>query len=89
MIYGGFYDNALQSSGVLVNIGKKRVVEKFDADFGFDCDFGRHCITEHGAIVAVVQDQAQGKKGSYKLVEISTTDFKVTVLHDLGEKHPV
>lgn len=57
MIYGGFYDNALQSSGVLVNTGKKKVVEKFDADFGFDCDFGRYCITEHGTIVAVVEDQ--------------------------------
>ena len=79
LIYGGYDDSRLRSDGFLFDTESKQVVRRIDAlNFRFDCARNRHCITQYGAVVAIVYDC-----GSDKMVEISTTDFSITVLKAL------
>ena len=82
LIYGGYSCPGVQlySDGVLVDTESKQVVRRLDAeDFTFCCARNRPCITEYGAVLAIVMSD----RGN-KMVEISTIDYSITVLKDLG-----
>ena len=78
MIYGGFGSGWL-SDGALVDTNQKKVVQRLSAgDFKFDCFSNYFITTEYGAVVAIAN-----ANNSFKLIEISTTDFSVRVMQDL------
>ena len=75
MIYGG----SCLSDGVLVSTDTKEVVRELNSnELKFDCKTNHCCITEYGAVVAIVE-----YKSGYEMIEISTTDFSIEVLKEL------
>ena len=77
MIFGGFNAGFL-SDGVLVDTEKKKVLLKINAgDFSFNCDFNRCCMTEYGAIIALIHSES-----SQKMIEVRTADQNIAVLED-------
>ena len=80
MIYGGYCISDHLSDGVLIDSDTKQVVRNLNSgDFKFACSRNRHCVTENGAVIAVVLNFNR-----YKLIEVSLADFSITVMKDFG-----
>lgn len=78
IIFGGFDGEQYHSDGVLFDSSTKKETQHLNAgDIKFRCERNRYCITEYGALIAAVANSS----GS-KLIEVSTTDYKVTALQD-------
>ena len=74
LILGGYKSGHL-ADGVLVDRERKRVFRFLSAgELQFYCPNNRNCLTDYGAIIAIIED----RKNQIKLVEVSKTDYKVT-----------